>query len=220
MLYYQQKLEEDNDRFYFESDQALAEIGIDDVYKKLKADNLMKRIERDIKIKDGYKKDDFTFKIEKGFSNRAPLISFKYIYQYNNSVKNVYSVGVQIQGGVLKRYAETKAGKVNLLKGGYDEFFDDFAKIGLFDGDYNVENKKLRLKFCDNITEAETNMEPKKGDQNKKNKYNLMYNAFNDFVYQQIKIPNSVAELEKEINMHLEYIQSILKDAKNIFDKK
>lgn len=211
------KLKNDKNNFSFKTDKNLAKIGIDDVYKKLKADKTMKIIERNIKRKDGYEINEFTFKIEKGFSNNAPLISFKYIYKYNNDIKNVYSIGVQIQNNVLKRYAETKNGKVNLLEGGYDNFFEIFATIGLFDAAYNPESKTINFAFHDNTEERDTNMTPKKGNENKITKQKLVYNAYNDFVYQQMIIPDDISKLKNEINRHLEYIESILSDAKKVF---
>lgn len=46
----------------------------------------MKRIEDNIKIKDGDEKDGFTCKIEKDFRKKIqPLMSFKYICKYTVS---------------------------------------------------------------------------------------------------------------------------------------
>ena len=112
----------------FDDAEELKEIRFDDAYKKLKLEILKDELLKVIDYNDGALVDNnFTFKVETGFSHKNPLISFKYIYNYEGKITNVYSIGLQIQGNNITRYVETKSGNVNQFSNGYDDFFTAFA---------------------------------------------------------------------------------------------
>ena len=210
-----EKLKSDKGSFAFETDKNLAEIGLDDVYKKLKADKIMREIESHIKIKDEIE-NGFTFKIEKGFSHNMPLLSFKYIYKYTNSDKNVYSIGVQIQDGQFRRYVETKAGALKKANGSRDNMFKYFSNdLRWFDANYE-KNKNLKWLYENGVEiEHETSMTPQKN----KYKDSTKYNNFDDFIHQfyNIKENTAIDKLTEEINDNLRYAKRMLKDVKNFF---
>lgn len=212
-----EKLKKDKNSFAFETDKNLAEIGLDDVYKKLEADKIMREIESHIKIKDKTE-SGFTFKIEKNFSHNMPLLSFKYIYKYTNSDKNVYSIGVQIQDGQFRRYVETKAGALKKANRSRDSMFKYFSNdLRWFDANYE-KNKNLKWLYENGVeNEHETSMTPKKN----KYKDSTKYNNFDDFIHQfyNIKENTDIDKLTKEINDNLRYAKRMLKDAKIFFDE-
>lgn len=62
-------------------------------------------------------------------------------------------------------------------------------------------------------------MNPKKGNSTKRGKNKLTYNAYNDFIYQQLNImdKSNINKLGYEVKKHLEYARTILKDTEIIF---
>lgn len=213
-----------NDEFEFETDKELVEVQLDDVYKKIKSDILKGEILKELEDSDGQEiTDKFIFRVETAYSNKQPSISFKFVYNNpkNDKVTDIYSFGIQIQNGGIRRYAETKVGKMKNFKGGYDGFFEAFAKNKWFDENFE-ENKNLNLQFSDESKSLETHMSPKE-DNKKKNKKSIKYNAYTDFVYQYYNISNEekkdIRALAEEIKKNLEYAKSICEKAGNIFKK-
>ena len=205
-------------KFEFETDPELNSIRMDDVYKKLKADIVSKDICAKISsMRSNNAK--FTLQQEIDFSRDKPLLSFKYIYDYNGKVKNVCSIGVQIQNETIRRYIETKKGGIQ--KVGYDYVFDKFASKKWFDKSYTPETRQIHLVFCNRKEEEyKTNMNPKQDNQ-KNSKNELTYNTFGDFIYQHYTINNNglstIDKLIENIQANLEYANSILNDAEKIF---
>lgn len=186
--------------------------------KKLKTEIIRSKLVENIGFKDGdaISNGEYTFKIETDFSHKEPLISFKFICGYKDRVKKVNSIGIQIQKYKLIRYAETEQGGINLFAGGYDGFFKAFAKRKWFDENYAPNKKHIKFSFKDGTTEYVTNMTPKKGTVNKQHKEEFTYNAYNDFVYQQIIIRDkNISALAKEIKKHLEYAKKIVEESKD-----
>ena len=212
------KLSADCIEWDFSDAEELEVIRFADAYKKLKTEIIRSKLIENISIKDGdtISNGEYTFKIETAYSHKEPLISFKFIYGYKDRVKNVYSIGIQIQKDKLIRYAETEQGGINLFSGGYDGFFKSFANRKWFDENYAPNKKHIQFSFKDGTEEYVTNMTPKKGTGNKQHKEEFTYNAYNDFVYQQIIIPDkNIAALAKEIKKHLEYAQKIIEESKD-----
>ena len=212
------KLRADCIEWNFSDAEELEEIRFADAYKKLKTEIIRSKLVENIGFKDGntISNGEYTFKIETDFSHKEPLISFKFIYGYKDRVKNVYSIGIQIQKDKLIRYAETEQGGINLFSGGYDGFFKSFANRKWFDENYAPNKKHIQFSFKDGTEEYVTNMTPKKGTGNKQHKEEFTYNVYNDFVYQQIIIPDkNVSALAREIKKHLEYAKKIIEESKD-----
>ena len=213
-----------NDEFEFETDKELVEVQLDDVYKKIKSDILKEKILEKLRFSDGQKiTDDFIFRVETAYSNKQPSISFKFVYNnpQSDKVTDIYSFGIQIQNGGIRRYAETKVGKMKKFKGGYDGFFKAFANCGWFDKNFENSNV-LNLKFFQNNEESKnTGMKPR--EDKGKNKKLKSYDAYKDFVYQYYNIreeeKSDIGVLAKEIKKNLEYAESICKKSENIFKK-
>ena len=217
-----------NDEFEFEADKELAEVQLDDVYKKIKSDILKEKILEKLGYSDGQKiTGDFIFRVETAYSHKQPSISFKFVYNNpkNDKVTDIYSFGIQIQNGGIRRYAETKVGKMKNFKGennGYDGFFEAFANDGWFDKEFEKGKTLLSLHFCGNETRSlTTNMSPQ--TDKKKNKNSAQYNAYKDFVYQYYNISDKeksdIGALTDEIRDNLKYAEHVLGEAENIFKK-
>ena len=215
----------------FEDAKDFEEIKFDDVYKKLKLDILKEQILEKLK-KDNYidrsqisENQNFIFRVETAYSNKQPSISFKFVYKEKDKVTDIYSFGIQIQNGAIRRYAETKAGEMKKFKGGkgdkggYDGFFKAFAEeCNWFDKDFENGND-LNLKFLQNNEKPKnTGMKPR--EDKGKNKKLKSYNAYTDFVYQYYDIGNkeNVGELADEIKKNLKYAESICDKVKEFFD--
>lgn len=213
----------------FDDAKDFEKIKFDDVYKKLKLDILKEQILEKLK-KDNYidrsqisENQNFIFRVETAYSNKQPSISFKFVYKESDKVTDIYSFGIQIQNGGIRRYAETKVGKMKNFKGennGYDGFFEAFANDGWFDKEFEKGKTLLSLRFYGNETRSlTTNMSPQ--TDKKKNKNSAQYNAYKDFVYQYYNISDKeksdVGALAEEIKKNLEYAKSICKKAESIF---
>lgn len=212
----------------FDDAKVLEKIKFDDVYKKLKLDILKEQILKKLSYSDGQEiSDNFIFRVETAYSNKQPSISFKFVYNNpkTDKVTDIYSFGIQIQNGGIRRYAETKVGKMKKFKGknnGYDGFFEAFADVGWFDKVFENGKTSLSLRFCGNESlSLTTNMSPRT-DKNK-DKNSTQYNAYTDFVYQYYNISDEeksdIEALAKEITNNLAYAESICGEVEVIFNK-
>ena len=215
-------------KWNFDDAKDFEKIKFDDVYKKLKLDILKEQILEELK-KDNYidrsqisENQNFIFRVETAYSNKQPSISFKFVYKESDKVTDIYSFGIQIQNGGIRRYAETKVGKMKNLKEGYDGFFNAFAgdKCKWFDNEFVQGNDYLCLSFDNNESrKLKTHMSPQI-DNKKKNKKSSQYNAYTDFVYQYYNIGDEikVEALAEEIKENLKYAKSICDEVKKFFD--
>lgn len=113
--------------FWSETTESYNEIGLRDVYRKLKADDFIRNGFG--KLKDKYEeaaiKHNWIFKIERGFNHCKPTINFIFYSQNNNK-----SIGVQIEQHDFRIFAKRDGLSAK-------ENFNLFSELGWFENGYD-----------------------------------------------------------------------------------
>jgi hypothetical protein len=164
----------------------LIDIRLDDVYKKLKAqDFLSNYLRREIKNEI---LSDYELKTETGFNHKNATIGI--FYQLK---KSQFKVGVQIEGSQFRLFVSDTHNVSD------SEIFNDYVKKGWFDGNYCADNRY--------VFNNKTKMKPSNGRYNKYKKIND-YN----FVYQYFDIEEkSYTFIFEYIDNYLKKAQEIIK---------
>lgn len=170
----------------------LNKIRFDDVYKKFKADDYIKKYLRNSQELLDIVPNGFELKTEPYFSDKNAIIDIRFV------IKDKMVIGVQIQGNQFRLVAERSI--PNKCK----EVFNEFLGYGWFDPSFDKrENKTIKGK--------PTSMTSTKGKI-----YNKYETSYYSFVYQYFDLDDDTRVYDKLYQLIIKYMKEASEIAKKI----